>query len=191
MKIKLITISMLIALVSACSSIKPTVNFYQLSQAPQAQGVDLSLPKLLIEQVELVDYLQRSNLLLQRNSGQIYVTKYHVWAESLDKAIARTMINFLNRSQKNFRTQSRFDQPCQQACFRLKLLVEQFYPTENSLVVFAGKYQLLQGNKLIAQHDFNLQQSLAADGYDVAVASLHELTVKLASQIQQQLTQKL
>lgn len=191
MKIKLLVVSALLLLISGCSSVKPEVQYYQLSPAPRAQGVDLSLPKLLIEPVELVDYLKRANLLLQRQSGQLYVTKYHVWAESLDKAIARSLVNFLNRSQTKFRTQSQFDRQCQQGCYRLKLLVEQFYPTEHSTVIFAGKYQLLRGNVLIAQRDFNLQQSLAGDGYGVAVTSLHHLTVKLASQIQQQLVPRL
>lgn len=187
MKIKSLTICGLLLLVIGCSSVTPVVQFYQLSQPPKAQGVDLALPKLVVEQVELVDYLDRSNLLLQRASGQLYVTKYHVWAEPLDQAIARTMVNYLNSSQQVFRAESRFQHRCRAECYRLKLVVEQFYPTEKSTVVFSGKYQLRLGGELIAQHDFNYSEPLSDDGYPVAVTSLHGLTVKLASQIQHQL----
>jgi uncharacterized lipoprotein YmbA len=129
--------------------------------------------------------------LLQRQSGQLYVTKYQVWAEPLDQAIGRAMVNYLNQSQHSFRAQSQLLIPCRQDCFRVKLLVEQFYPTEQGVVVFSGKYQLFQDNNLIAQQDFNLQQAQTTDGYAMSVKSLHQLTVKLASQIQRQVLQRL
>ena len=40
---------------------------------------------------------------------------------------------------------------------------------------------------MIAQQDFNLQQTLKQDGYGAAVSSLHQLTIQLASQIAQRL----
>jgi uncharacterized lipoprotein YmbA len=191
MKIKLLITGALLIFISGCSTVKPSITFYQLSPPPQAQSVDLSLASLLVEPVELIDYLKRSNILLQRQSGQLYVTKYQVWAEPLDQAIGRAMVNYLNQSQHSFRAQSQLLIPCRQDCFRVKLLVEQFYPTEQGVVVFSGKYQLFQDNNLIAQQDFNLQQAQTTDGYAMSVKSLHQLTVKLASQIQRQVLQRL
>jgi len=191
MKINLLIISLVALFVTGCSSVKPSVNFYQLSPAPISQSVNLASATLLIEPVSLVDFLERPNLLLQRQSGQLFVTKYQLWAEPLDKAIARALVNDLNVSQQDFRAQSQLVTHCVDRCFRLKLLVEQFYPTEQGFVIFSGKYQLFQDDVLIEQHDFNWQQSQAQDGYAVAVQSLHRLTIKLASQIQQQVQQRL
>ncbi|NRA83195.1 MAG: membrane integrity-associated transporter subunit PqiC [Gammaproteobacteria bacterium] len=176
-----------VALLTACSSGKPNINYYQLSPAPTTQQVDLNLPTLFFETISLVDYLKQTNLILANDSGQLYVTRYHVWAEPLEQAIARSMVNHLNQSQQKFRAQHQFKSSCGGQCYRVKLLVEQFYPTESNQVIFAGKYQLIKDGKVIAQQDFNLQQTLKQDGYGAAVSSLHQLTIQLASQIAQRL----
>ncbi|NRA53251.1 MAG: membrane integrity-associated transporter subunit PqiC [Gammaproteobacteria bacterium] len=191
MKIKFLLISLLTLLSAGCSSVKPALTFYQLSPPPITQQVELTSATLIIEPVTLVDYLKRPNLLLERQSGQLYVTKYQLWAEPLDQAIARTLVNHLNQSQQDFRAQSHLVTRCLKRCFRLKLFVEQFYPTERGTAVFTGKYQLFQQDKLVSQQDFNWQQDQANDGYGAAVNSLYKLTVKLASQIQQQVQQRL
>ena len=188
MKINSLWAGFIVLIITGCSSVTPQVNYYQLSPAPLTQQVDLTLPTLFVERIQLVDFLQQPNLLLQRGNGQIYVTKYHVWAESLDKAIARSLVNTLNKQQTIFRTYAQLAKNCTKNCFELRLLVEQFYPTEQSSVLFSGKYQLYRDQQLLVQQDFNFNQPLNNDGYRAAVTELQKLTVKLASQIKQQLT---
>jgi len=172
-----------------CQSPDISVRQYQLAPQPQTAMVADDAKQLIIEPVVLVDYLKRPNILLKQDSNTLYVTKYHVWAEPLDKAIARTLVNHLNSNQQQWRVDHGMFNRCNDdnKCLRLSVLVEEFYPTDESTVNFSGKYRLSRNNKVLMQHDFNLINALDTDGYPHAVDKLQQLILQLSSQIERQL----
>lgn len=187
--IRLCSLGVIALLSVGCSSSDVAVRYYQLADDPVSSTISSVSRQLVIEPVVLVDYLKRPNILLKQKSNNLYITKYHVWAEPLDKAIARTMVNHLNKQQSNIRVDNGLFARCvdNEKCFRLTLLVEDFYPTDNSLAKFSGKYQIVRNGKIIVQQDFNLRNDLNEDGYQHAVLRLQDLIYQLSSQIEQQL----
>lgn len=184
-------ILLVIALLGAgCQSTDTYTKYYQLADAPVQRQVEQRQIQLIIEPVVLVDFLKRPNLLLKQADNTLYVTNYHVWAEPLDKAIGRAMVNFINQQSDKLRSEHRlFDQCNKTQCYRLTLFVEGFYPTKQSQVEFSGKYRLSNNdNEIIAQQDFNLVDDLELDGYPHAVDKLQKLIHQLSSQIEQKIT---
>lgn len=190
--IRLLLISTLTMMCIGCQSSDVSLQHYQLAKSPKQVGVNASAPQVIIEPVVLVDYLKQPNILLKQQQNSLYVTKYHVWAEPLDKAIARTMVNYLNQQGDEVRVEHGLFAQCaeQSQCVSLRLYVEAFYPTDDSLALFSGKYQLIRAGKLIGQYDFNLTNELTLDGYPHAVEQLQQLVYQLSSQIKQQLPPK-
>jgi len=190
--IRMVCVAVIALVGVGCQSPDISVRQYQLAQQPQTAAVINTSKQLIIEPIVLVDYLKRPNILLKQDNNQLYVTKYHVWAEPLDKAIARTLVNHLNHRQQQWRVDHGLFSQCidQKSCLRLILLVEEFYPTDGSTVNFSGKYRLSRNHKILTQQDFNLSHQLSVDGYPHAVDKLQQLILQLSSQIERQLPGK-
>ncbi|NRA60927.1 MAG: membrane integrity-associated transporter subunit PqiC [Psychrobium sp.] len=189
---KLCAIFAVVLLCVGCASSDQQISYYQLATGPSASKVFIDKPQLMIDPIDIVDYLKRPNILFKQQSNTLYVTKYHVWAEPLDLSIARGLVNRLNSSQDKFRVDdSRFSR-CSAAndCYRLRLFVEKFYPTHDSTVEFAGKYQIFRGDKLLLKQDFSLMKVLREDGYPHAVFTLRELLNQLSTQIELYMSQQ-
>lgn len=170
-----------------CQSIDTHTKYYQLANAPVDNNVEQRPIQLIIEPVVLVDFLKRPNILLKQQNNTLYVTNYHVWAEPLDKAIGRAMVNFINKKSETLRAEHRlFNQCVKKQCFHLTLLIEAFYPSEQSQVQLSGKYRLRNSSsEVIHQQDFHLVNELEIDGYPHAVEQLQDLIYQLSSQIEQ------
>lgn len=187
-----ITLALMTLMIMGCESTTTHTQYYQLADEPATATVQEGTKRVVIEPVSLVDFLKRPNILLKQENNTLYVTNYHVWAEPLDKAIARAMVNRINQRGSELRAgQARFSQCLDSQCVSLKLIVEGFYPTDQSSVIFSGKYQLKQGTHLLSQQDFSLAKDLASDGYPHAVEQLKQLVYQLSSQIEQEVTAKL
>lgn len=76
-------------LLSACGS-TPRSSYYMLS-AETAATLGNTGPSLGIGPVTVPEYLQRREMVLNRNSNQLELADYHRWAEPLDAGILRVM----------------------------------------------------------------------------------------------------
>jgi len=187
--IRLFALAAITMLAAGCQSNDSHTQYYQLATAPVANEVKPSAAQLIIDQVVLVDFLRRPNILLKQENNTLFVTNYHVWAEPLDKAIARTMVNFINQDSMQLRAEHQLLKQCtKNDCYRLSLFVEAFYPSSQSQVQFSGKYKLHHGDNVVVQQDFNLVNDLEIDGYPHAVEKLQQLIYQLSSHIEQKLT---
>lgn len=176
-----------------CQSVPPSINTFQLSQGPESNIVNFDATQLIIERIELVDYLKKNNIIFEHNYGELTATKYQLWAEPINKGIARTLVNTINASQKIIRADSSNFMSCRvkTTCYRVQIFVEKFYPSFDSSVKFSGKYKLYLNDELLEQQDFNLKENLTIDGYGHAVGSLTLLVDQLGGIIIQRLSQEL
>jgi len=188
---RILSLSLVMLLLVGCQSTELQTQYYQLADAPKAMSVSRNAARLIIEPVILVDFLKRPNILLKQPDNTLYVTNYQVWAEPLDKAIARAMVNHINQDSPELRAEQQLLSRCEgDTCFRLQVFVEGFYPLQTSQVEFSGKYTLYRGTSIHDQQDFNLINDLEFDGYPHAVMKLQDLIYQLSSQIKQKITTK-
>jgi len=176
-------------LAAGCQTSQRQTQYYQLANTPQTMSVSRDASRLIIEPVILVDFLKRPNILLKQANNTLYVTNYHVWAEPLDKAIARAMVNIINQNSPALRAERKPLATCKDSrCHKVRIYVEAFYPLHSSQVEFSGKYIIERGNTLLHQQDFNLVSELTLDGYPHAVSKLATLIEELSSQITHKVT---
>jgi len=186
---KFLVIVAAVLLVAACQTSQRQTQYYQLANTPQTMSVSSDVSRLIIEPVILVDFLKRPNILLKQANNTLYVTNYHVWAEPLDKAIARAMVNIINQESLDLRAERKPLAICKNHnCYNVRIYVEAFYPLHSSQVEFSGKYIIERGNILVHQQDFNLVSELTSDGYPHAVSKLATLIAELSSQITHKVT---
>ena len=186
-----VILSLCLLMLAGCQSTSQSVNVFQLSKGPQPTQVDFSAKQLLIKRIAVVDYLKQSSIVFEQESGELVTTRYQLWAEPIDKGISRSLINDINSSQDSIRADDHHFSRCRSAsdCYTAELYVEKFYPSYDSSVTFAGKYKLYLGDKLMAQHDFNLRKTLNEDGYAHAVESLNALIAQLGNTMLEQVSQ--
>lgn len=189
---KNIVLTAILFVLVGCQSVTQSVSIFQLSNGPKASQVDFDARQLLIERVSLVDYLRQSSIVFEQANGELIATRYQMWAEPVDNGISRTLVNEINASAQGVRADNQLFATCrnEQACFRVQLYVEKFYPSYDSTVKFAGKYKIYQADKLIEQQDFYLSQALTDDGYNHAVQSLNTLVKQLGNTIVKRVSQQ-
>ncbi|MGB1261657.1 MAG: PqiC family protein [Cognaticolwellia sp.] len=196
MKPALIIIIFSLILLTACSANNtPTTQYYLLNSpttltpitqqnveknsafTPEKQAISINL-------LPLPDYLQQANLVLQLANHQLHYSHTHMWAEPLNKAIAKALANDLNHSNNSalFSVNSAFNTP---ETADIVLKITSFQATHQSQVLLIGSYRLQtnnleQGSK--TQH-FNFAVTLTEDGYPHAVEQMRAAITLLAQQL--------
>ena len=119
-----------------CQNVPPSINVFQLSQGPQSAVVNFDATQLLVERIELVDYLKQNNIIFEHNYGELTATKYQLWAEPINKGIARTLVNNINAEQNVIRADSSEFTTCRikTACYRVICI--QYLPQQVFLFQF-------------------------------------------------------
>lgn len=79
----------LVLLLAACGS-TPTSNYYMLT-ARDAQAPTGDSPSLGIGPVRIPEYLNRTNLVYQRDGNRLEIADYERWAEPLEEGIVRVL----------------------------------------------------------------------------------------------------
>lgn len=188
--IRLAYLIVLLVTITACSSTPEKIKLYSLSIPESAaltsnnSTITLDKPILQIAPVKLADYLNTRNMIIQSNQYQINNAHHHLWAEDLDRAIARTLLNKLQPlSDKYILTNTSIFQQ-NKARYILQLEFSAFHATDHSQVIAKGKYWLLDKNQnIIILKNFDYLQKLQQDGYLHSVKKLNETLDMLANDI--------
>lgn len=177
----------------ACSSGANKINYYLLytsEDVVQSQPSN-GLAKIELAKVEVANYLRQSNLVIQIHSNEIHYSHQDVWAEDVQIGIGKALLAALNKSAHEFLFVNFNDPEHNQANYQLRLQVDHFLATDDSKVIAAGKYWLINktSNELKLTKDFYIQQKLVHDGYPNAVRQLRSMLTALGQQINQDLTE--
>ena len=79
----------------ACASTPAPIQYYRISpaSAEMSMAVDKdSATKVVLESVELPSFLSQPGLVMQSGHNRITISKTHLWAERLDKALPRLLV---------------------------------------------------------------------------------------------------
>ena len=188
MKVRYFLIICLTVVLGGCAS-DPEPRAYYLLARPVVStvtgGTGDHRPTLVIESIELAEYLRQSGLVLQSGENQLAISRTHLWAEGLDKSVPKVLLGQLQQKSNDFRFYLKFSDYVSQTDYRLRLHIESLQATDRGDVVCTGRYQLITsadpGNPVSA--NFAFKQDLNADGYAQAVEQMQTLLGEVADTI--------
>lgn len=196
MKRALSLFSLSIILLSACTSNNtPKTQYYLLNSPTLNTSVsnknsariikNTNTPTITVNVLELPDYLKQPGLVLQLSDHQLHYSNFHMWAETLQTSIVRTLTQDLNTvDQRHHYVIAAM--PSRQT-FDTELLVEvtAFHATHQSQVILAGSYWLQERKTphVLKKHHFKFMVALTVDGYPHAVQQMRQAMTLLSSDI--------
>ncbi len=181
-------LTVLAASLNYCASEPVQVNYYLLS-ATSPQGVNVqtsnTVPTLVIDSVEVADYLQQSGIVLQTTDTQVQISKRHLWAETLDSALPKLLFKELQKQSNDFDFYLKYSDFVPRSDYRLLVQIDSFQATDRGEVICSGRYQLIaQSNaEQVISVDFKFNRDLDADGYDHAIDQLRLLVADIAENV--------
>ena len=175
----------------ACTTKPVNTERYNLPETAQAMTqVSTSAEQVLvIGSIRLAEFLDSDRIVLQLDDITLHQVRENLWAENLAQQIRRGLRNRLSSQLQNTLVVSD-SRGLKQDALTLQLEIEQFQGHFNGKAVSSGQWQL-QDNQghLLAISPFNIETTLATDGYPALVralgSNLDKLAEQLASQIQQ------
>ena len=173
---------------AGCGSTPATVEYYRISseppqQAPSTPSVDAKT--VVLEQVELATFLSQPGLVMQSGDNTIVISKVHLWAERLDKALPRLLTTRLQQQSGRYHFFRGHADWADDPDYSLRVRIDNFQPNTNGEAYASGSFQLLDrrsGRSTMLQ-EFRFVRDMRRDGYAEAVALLDSLISDIAADI--------
>lgn len=182
MKQALIIFSLSIMLITACSTNDTAKTQYYLLNNPTLSKVSSNKsteqPVVIINLLELPEYLRQASLVLQLSDHQLHYSHFHMWAEPLQISITQGLITDLNTIDSQHNYMSALNPKQIKASTEVTLKITAFQPTHQSQAILSGQYWLK--NKA---YNFSLTTDLNANGYPHAVEKMRNIIYQLANNI--------
>jgi uncharacterized lipoprotein YmbA len=137
---------------------------------------------LIVGPVQLPDYLDRRGIAMQLGSNQIQTANHHLWAEPLEEAISKVLVRDIANLLNGVAVDRDAGRWTDAGDCRLRIEFDKFHATDRSRVVSSGRYWVTSSDSE-ARQEFDVTESLSADGHANAVAALRRSLGTLASQI--------
>jgi len=182
---KILLVSLMIALLAACSSTPTAINYYLLDGAitysdntpkPKSEGI------VLLKKLDLAAYLQNANLPLLQYDHQVRYANHSAWAEPVQQGIKRALIsdfNHLSTHQLVLDTMPNSDK----SDYQLQIALDHFSATDAGDVLLVGNYWLSKDGDVLTKQGFNFKQTLENDGFNQSVLQQRLLLKQLATMI--------
>jgi len=188
MKTKQFAVLLLLAGLGACSSEPVVINYYAL--VPPVSAADevvqrVDRPAVVIERVDLAEYLQQSGMIIQSGDNQLNISRNNLWAESLELALPKALVRELQRQSDDYSYYLKNVDWVARTDYRLRLRIDSLQATDKGEVVAAGRYQLISEHDANAHAfaDFNFHRDLKQDGYAHTVEQIQALLAQIAEAI--------
>jgi len=188
MIMRAIGLFLLLAGIAGCASEPVTVHYYAL--VPPVSAADevvqrMDKPTLVIERVELAQYLRQPGMVIQTGSNQLQVSKNNLWAESLELALPKALVRELQRQSDDYSYYLKTLDWVDQTDYRLRLRIDSLQATAQGEVITSGRFQLISehGAKPQVFVDFNFQRDLDQDGFEHSVEQIQLLVAEIAGAI--------
>ncbi len=137
---------------------------------------------LIVGPVQLPEYLNRRGITIQIDSNQIQTANHHFWAEPLEEAISKVLVRDIANLASGVTVDRDAGRWTGSGDCRLRIEFDKFHATDRSRVVSSGRYWVSSSDSEVKQ-EFEVTQTLSADGHANAVAALRRSLRTLATQI--------
>ena len=170
----------------ACGSNPVEDHYYSLVLAADDEMTSVRAEEanahLIVGPVQLPEYLNRCGLAIQIESNQIQTANHHFWAESLEEAISKVLVRDIANLAKGLTVDRDAGRWTDSGDCRLRIEFDKFHATDRSRVVSSGRYWVSSSGSDFKQ-EFEVTETLSADGHAHAVAALRGSLRTLATQI--------
>ena len=184
--VRLITVTGILASLLACGSNPAKDRYYSLVLAsePALASESESDIRMIVGPVQLARYLDQPGLPIQTGASQIQSANHHFWAEPLDEAIAKVLVQDIAQQIDAVQVERDAGQWTPAAHCRVRIEFDKFHATSDSKVVTTGRYWLHRANSsVVTKKEFNIVKTLSDDGYANAVRQLRTSLGTLALDI--------
>lgn len=137
--------------------------------------------QLAVTPVEVSSYLDQEGIVMQTSDIELTAANQNLWAEELGQQLTRRLRQSLTDALPGVTVLSAAQSDA--GAPRLTLNVEQFQGRYDGQAVASGEWQLHAGNRLVAQHHFDVTQPLSDDGYPALVRTLGSVWEEVAQQV--------
>ena len=170
----------------ACGSNPVEDHYYSLVLAADDVMVPVGSEEgkvhLIVGPVQLPEYLDRRGIAMQIDANQIQTANHHFWAEPLEEAIAKVLVRDIANLASGLTVDRDAGRWTDSGDCRLRLEFDKFHATDRARVVSSGRYWVSSSDSDVRQ-EFEVTQTLSADGHAYAVAALRRSLGTLATQI--------
>ncbi len=170
-----------ILMLAGCS--QSSRKFYMLTPTgPMPSGGGLALG---IGPVNIAEYIDRVNLVVQEAPNQLGVAEDHRWAGDLADAIERVMAANLGRELHTGNVRTYPWQRDDEVRYQITMDIRQLHSGSDGYAVIEAGWRVyaLPERRLVASRTFNDTEPLAADGYQAMVAAESRLLGRFAGSI--------
>ncbi len=167
-----------------CGSTPIEDHYYSLvlaaGDSASSQTTDSPARELIVGPVTLPDYLDHRGISLQTGPNKIQSASHNFWAEPLDEAINKVLVQDIAKSSSELSVTRHLGRQSTAAVCRLGIEFDKFHATDDGAVVSSGRYWLSNDEGRI-HREFSLRRKLRADGYAHAVNELRETLRSVAA----------
>lgn len=162
---------------------QPSKSFYMLTaggQPPSGGGIGIG-----VGPVNLAEYIDRPNLVVQQAPNQLAIAEDHRWAGDLSAAVARVTAANLGRQLGTGNVRTYPWSRDEEIRYQITLDIRQLHSGEDGYAVIEAGWRAyaLPERTLRASKTFVDREPLAADGYPAMVAAQSRLLERLAVSI--------
>ena len=170
----------------ACGSNPVEDHYYSLvlaadhATAPAAS--EAAQGQLIVGPVQLPEYLNRRGIAMQIGANQVQTANHHFWAEPLEEAISKVLVRDIANLASGVAVDRDAGRWTDAGDCRLRIEFDKFHATDRSRVVSSGRYWISSSDSDVRQ-EFDVTETISADGHAYAVAALRRSLGTLATQI--------
>ena len=172
-------------LLSACSAPSVQIHYYQLYPGmPDNYPSQGSQHAVVLQHVELADYLQKPALVMRTREGVLYYAKTHMWGSTLKQDVSLALLDGLNVAAGEVM----YMQASHNAEQSLRVRIEQMLPTEDGRVLIQASVWFSQGTQQLWHQRMSFTHEIQGQGYLAAVEGMRGGLNNLALQIHQRVS---
>ena len=164
-------ITLLVMAGCASKTVQPTTYILPASTPEQHYSSALAVA---IAPIRLTGLLDNQGIVMELNDIEVYQARQHLWAEDIGIQLQQQLQQRLTLSLPHAQIVAK-GQPLQAGLPQreVRVSVNGFQGSYNGNAIVQGQWLLLgESGQLLKQHNFRIEQPLAADGYPALVRTL-------------------
>lgn len=163
-------IPLLLLWLAGCAGSPTSALRYTLPSPPAPQGTGSASHTLVLDSLELASFLDSEGIVLQRSDILLQQASSNLWAEDLERQLARGLRQRLANRLPDTRV---LGTAANADALSLRVEVDQFQGRYDGMAVAGGRWQLYGADgELLALEPFQATVALESDGYPALVRAL-------------------
>jgi uncharacterized lipoprotein YmbA len=182
LKSPLLSLAIVAGLGSGCMSPKPDPTRHFTLSATAKKAASTTDLKLLVREVEIPEYLNRSSLVIRKSATEVVVSEYDRWAEPLESGITRVLATNLSAllGSPTVYGSPQFEA---NADYRVLVTIRAFEPTGDRILLSASWRVLNREDRELAAGIGDYPRAISAGSTEQSISGMSSALAELAAEI--------